>query len=103
METCQQIQKGVVRELTDDGSDPVVLSHLNPPTFLLCDERGRWVNEDATHRARLLLIDKQGRQQTILCFLKAPQSIVVTGRGTYLLVEGARNRLRKNLNANGAP
>lgn len=86
-------QKGVVRELSEDGSDPVVLSNLNQPTFLMCDERGLWVNEDATHRARLLLIDKQGRQQTILSFLKAPQSIVPTGRGTYLLAEGGRNRV----------
>lgn len=86
-------QKGVVRELSDDGSDPVVLSHLNQPTFLMCDARGLWINEDSTHRARLLLIDKQGRQQTILSFLKAPQSIVPTGRGTYLLAEGGRNRV----------
>ena len=85
--------KGVVRELTADGSDPVVLSNLNQPTFLMCDERGLWVNEDATHRARLLLIDKQGRQQTILSFLKAPQSIVPTGRGTYLVAEGGRSRV----------
>ncbi|MGY2410887.1 hypothetical protein [Pseudomonas pergaminensis] len=85
--------KGVVRELSADGSDPVVLSHLNQPSFLMCDERGLWVNEDATHRARLLLIDKQGRQRTILSFLKAPQSIVPTGQGTYLLAEGGRNRV----------
>ena len=88
-------KKGVVRELADDGSDPVVLSGLNKPTFLMCDERGLWVNEDSTHRARLLLIDKQGRQQTILSFLKAPQSIVRTGEGTYLLAEGGRNRVLK--------
>jgi hypothetical protein len=86
-------KKGVVRELTDDGSDPVVLAGLNKPTFLMCDERGLWVNEDSTHRARLLLIDKQGRQQTILSFLKAPQSIVPTDRGTYLLAEGGRDRV----------
>lgn len=86
-------KKGVVRELTDDGSDPVVLAGLNKPTFLMCDERGLWVNEDSTHRARLLLIDKQGQQQTILSFLKAPQSIVPTDRGTYLLAEGGRNRV----------
>ncbi|RQO57898.1 hypothetical protein DBR46_08610 [Pseudomonas sp. KBW05] len=86
-------QKGVVRELTADGSDPVVLSNLNQPTFLMCDERGLWINEDATHRARLLLIDKQGRQQTILSFLKAPQSIVPSGRGTYLVAEGGRSRV----------
>ena len=86
-------KKGVVRELTDDGSDPVLLSGLNKPTFLMCDERGLWVNEDSTHRARLLLIDKQGQQQTILSFLKAPQSIVPTDRGTYLLAEGGRDRV----------
>lgn len=86
-------KKGVVRELSADGSDPVVLSNLNQPTFLMCDERGLWVNEDATHRARLLLIDKQGRQKTILSFLKAPQSIVPTGHGTYLLAEGGRSRV----------
>ena len=86
-------KKGVVRELTDDRSDPVVLAGLNQPTFLMCDERGLWVNEDSTHRARLLLIDKQGRQQTILSFLKAPQSIVRVGNGRYLLAEGGRNRV----------
>jgi len=86
-------KKGVVRELTEDGNDPVVLAGLNKPTFLMCDERGLWVNEDSTHRARLLLIDKQGHQRTILSFLKAPQSIVPTGRGTYLLAEGGRDRV----------
>lgn len=88
-------KKGVVRKLTDDHSDPVVLKGLNKPTFLMCDERGLWVNEDSTHRARLLLIDPQGRQQTILSFLKAPQSIVRIGDGTYLLAEGGRDRMLK--------
>ncbi len=86
-------KKGVVRELTNHGSDPVVLSQLNKPTFLMCDERGLWINEDSTHRARLLLINKQGRQQTILSFLKAPQSIVRTTKGTYLVAEGGRDRI----------
>lgn len=86
-------KKGVVRELSADGTDPVVLKGLNKPTFLMCDERGLWVNEDSTHRARLLLVDPRGKQQTILSFLKAPQSIVPTGRGTYLLAEGGRNRV----------
>ncbi|KAF1033655.1 MAG: hypothetical protein GAK37_00009 [Pseudomonas sp.] len=86
-------KKGVVRELTEDRSDPVVLSGFNKPTFLMCDERGLWVNEDSTHRARLLLVDPHGKQQTILSFLKAPQSIVPTGKGTYLVAEGGRNRV----------
>lgn len=85
--------KGVVRELTDSGSDPVVLAGLNKPTFLMCDQRGLWINEDSTHRARLLLVSPEGKQRTILAFLKAPQSIVATGRGTYLLAEGGRNRV----------
>lgn len=86
-------REGMVRELTEDGSDPMVVGGLNQPTFLMCDARGLWINEDATHRARLLLIDKQGRQQTILSFLKAPQSIVPTARGTYLVAEGGRDRV----------
>lgn len=86
-------KKGVIRELTDDGADPAVLTGLNKPTFLMCDARGLWINEDSTHRARLLLVDPQGKQQTILSFLKAPQSIVPTDKGTYLLAEGGRNRV----------
>lgn len=86
-------KKGVVRELTQDGGDPVVVSNLNKPTFLMCDERGLWINEDSTHRARLLLIDKQGQQRTILSFLKAPQSIVRTAPGTYVVAEGGRDRV----------
>lgn len=85
--------KGTVRQLTTDRSDPMVLDGLKNPTFLMCDERGMWISEDSTHRARLLLIDPQGRQQTVLSFLKAPQSIVATGDGTYLLAEGGRDRI----------
>ncbi len=96
-------KKGVVRELTEDGNDPVVLTGLNKPTFLMCDERGLWVNEDSTHRARLLLIDKLGHQRTILSFLKAPQSIVPTGRGTYLLAEGGRDRVLELVPDTGKP
>lgn len=86
-------EKGVVRQLTEDRSDPVVLAGLNQPTFLMCDGRGLWITEDATHRARLLLIDAQGERQTILSFLKAPQSIVRTASGHYLLAEGGRDRV----------
>lgn len=86
-------QTGVIRQLTDDGSDPVVLDGLNHPTFLMCDQRGLWISEDSTHRARLLLVDAQGQQHTVLSFLKAPQSIVATDRGTLLLAEGGRDRV----------
>lgn len=86
-------KEGMVRQLSEDRSDPVVVSQLNQPTFLMCDERGLWISEDSTHRARLLLVDRQGKQQTILSFLKAPQSIIRTQKGSYLLAEGGRNRV----------
>ncbi|RAU44447.1 hypothetical protein DBY65_026715 [Pseudomonas sp. RIT412] len=86
-------EKGVIHQLTEDGRDPVVLGGFNQPTFLMCDQRGLWISEDSTHRARLLLIDPQGAQHTVLSFLKAPQAIIPTGRGTYLLAEGGRDRI----------
>lgn len=86
-------EAGVVRQLTEDHSDPVVLSGLNQPTYLMCDHRGLWISEDSTHRARLLLVDPQGEQRIVLSFLKAPQSIVPTDRGTYLVAEGGRDRV----------
>ncbi|MEH6420022.1 MULTISPECIES: hypothetical protein [Pseudomonas] len=84
---------GRVRSLSDDGSDPVVVDGLHNPTFLYCDQRGLWISEDNTHRARLLRIDADGSQQTVLTFLKAPQAIIADGIGGYLLAEGGRNRV----------
>ncbi len=84
---------GVVRALSDDGQDAVVVSGLRNPTFLLCDQRGLWISEDNTHRSRLVRVDADGSQHTVLTFLKAPQSIVPDGKGGYLLAEGGRNRV----------
>ncbi|PJI47794.1 MAG: hypothetical protein CTR55_17280 [Pseudomonas sp.] len=86
-------EKGLVHRFTEDGKDPVLLAGLNKPTFLMCDERGLWISEDSTHRARLLLWNGQGEPRTILSFLKAPQSIVPDGKGGYLLAEGGRDRV----------
>lgn len=86
-------KKGLVHQFSEDGTDPVLLSGLNQPTFLMCDERGLWISEDSTHRARLLLWDGKGEPRTILSFLKAPQSIVPDGKGGYLLAEGGRDRV----------
>lgn len=86
-------KKGVVHQFSDDGKDPVLLAGLNQPTFLMCDQRGLWISEDSTHRARLLLWDGKGEPRTILSFLKAPQSIVPDGKGGYLLAEGGRDRV----------
>ncbi|MFJ4457582.1 hypothetical protein ACIP1G_27365 [Pseudomonas sp. NPDC089392] len=84
---------GKVRALSDDGSDPVVVDGLRNPTFLFCDQRGLWISEDNTHRARLLRIDADGSRHTVLTFLKAPQAIVADGKGGYLVAEGGRNRV----------
>jgi hypothetical protein len=84
---------GVVRRLTADRLDPVVVSGLKNPTYLMCDQRGLWISEDSTHRARLLLVDAQGKMHTVLSYLKAPQAIMKIGEGRYLLAEGGRNRV----------
>ena len=86
-------KQGAIRQLSDDGKDPVLLAGLNQPTFLMCDARGVWISEDSTHRARLLLWDGRNEPKTILSFLKAPQSIVPDGKGGYLLAEGGRDRV----------
>jgi len=70
-----------------------VVAGLRNPTFLMCDQRGLWISEDSTHRARLLRIDPQGHQHAVLTFLKAPQAIVPDGEGGYLLAEGGRDRI----------
>ncbi len=86
-------ETGVIRELREDGRDPVVIEGLRNPTFMLCDEQGLWISEDSTHRARLLLVDAQGEQTTVLSFLKAPQAILPLDDGRYLIAEGGRDRV----------
>lgn len=84
---------GKIRALSADGNDPVVVEGLRNPTFLLCDQRGLWISEDSTHRARLLRIDGDGSRHVVLSYLKAPQAIVPDGQGGYLLAEGGRDRV----------
>jgi len=84
---------GKIRALSEGGNDPVVIEGLRNPTFLLCDQRGLWISEDSTHRARLLRIDGDGTRHTVLSYLKAPQAIVPDGKGGYLLAEGGRDRV----------
>ncbi|MCU1718275.1 hypothetical protein [Pseudomonas sp. 5P_3.1_Bac2] len=86
-------ERGLVYQLSDGPSDPVVLRDLSKPAFMLCDNRGLWISEDSTHRASLLLVGADGQRQTVLSFLKAPQSVVATDHGTYLVAEGGRNRV----------
>lgn len=75
------------------GPDSPALEHLNKPSALLCDERGLWISEDSTHRARLLLLEPDGDLRVVLSFLKAPQTLLPAGNGRYLLAEGGRDRV----------
>jgi hypothetical protein len=84
---------GWVRQLTADGNDPKVLTDLNQPGFLLCNADGLWVSEDATHMARLLLLDPAGRLHTVLSHLRSAQTLLETAPGHYLLAEQGRNRV----------
>lgn len=79
--------------LQADGLDRVVLEGLNEPGFLMCNDDGLWITEDATHMARLLLLDPQQHLWTILSHLRAPQSIIAIAPGHYLLAEQGRNRI----------
>ena len=85
--------KGQVRQLATEGADPLVLDGLNQPGFLLCTSDGLWITEDATHMARLLLLDGNGRQHTVLSHLRSAQTLLQTAAGQYLLAEQGRNRV----------
>ncbi|WP_244517127.1 hypothetical protein [Pseudomonas linyingensis] len=87
--------KGWIRQLSADGSDPTVLAGLNQPGFLLCNDEGLWVSEDATHMARLLLLDQGGQLHTVLSHLRSAQTLIETTPGHYLLAEQGRNRVLK--------
>lgn len=86
-------EKGLIRQLSADGTDAPLAVQLDKPSYLLCDSNGLWVSEDLTHRARLLLIEPSGRVQTILSYLKAPQAITRLAEGRYLVAEGGRDRI----------
>lgn len=82
-----------VWQFNEGGEDQIALQKLNKPSFLLCDNRGLWISEDSTHRARLLLLNPDGELSVILSFLKAPQTLLPVGEGKYLLAEGGRDRV----------
>jgi len=84
---------GTVRRWLADGSDPVLLDELNAPGFLMCDEEGLWISEDATHRARLLLLDRSGRLQVILRGLRSAQTVLALAPGRLLVAEQGRGRV----------
>ncbi|MCO6058834.1 hypothetical protein NG726_19420 [Pseudomonas sp. MOB-449] len=85
--------RGHVRQLLPDGQDSIVLDDLREPGFLLCNREGLWITEDATHLARVLLLNNQGSLSTVLSHLRSPQTIVEVSPGRYLVAEQGRNRV----------
>lgn len=84
---------GQVRQLQENGMDPVAIDGLREPGFLLCNREGLWVTEDATHMARVLLLDTHGNLNVVLSHLRSPQTIVETAPGRYLVAEQGRDRV----------
>lgn len=82
-----------VKRWQADGDDLLVADQLNAPGFLMCNDEGLWITEDATHRARLLLLDKAGALQTILRGLRSGQSVVSLAPGHLLVAEQGRGRV----------
>lgn len=86
-------EAGLVRQMSEDKTDPVFLRGLKEPTFLLCDKRGLWIVEDQTHMARLWLLGPDGELRVVLSHLRAPQELMPVGEDRYLLAEGGRDRV----------
>lgn len=73
--------------------DPVVVDGLNAPGFIMCSREGLWIAEDATHGAKLFLLDASGRLQEILAHLRSAQTIFPLAPGRLLVAEQGRNRI----------
>ncbi len=86
-------KKGHVKQWQARGEDNTLVGGLNEPGFLLCDAKGVWITEDATHMARLLLLKPDGELETVLSHLRSAQTILPEGHGHYLLAEQGRNRI----------
>jgi hypothetical protein len=74
-------------------ADIVVHTGLNAPGFLMCDQEGLWISEDATHGARLLHVTAGGTPQPILKHLRSGQTILSLAPGRLLLAEQGRGRI----------
>ncbi|WP_312244181.1 hypothetical protein [Stutzerimonas nitrititolerans] len=85
--------RGWVKRLNEDGVDETVWSGLNEPGYLLCTEEGLWASEDATHMARLLLLDNTGTEHVVLGHLRSPQTLLRVAPRHYLLAEQGRDRI----------
>lgn len=85
--------KGWVKQWQAGGTDTLVASGLDAPGFVQCSADGLWITEDATHGARVLLVQPDGRLVTVLSHLRSAQTLIPRGDGHYLVAEQGRNRI----------
>jgi hypothetical protein len=85
--------KGWVKQWQPESQDKLIVDGLNAPGFVQCSDDGLWITEDATHGARLLLLDTSGNLQVILSHLRSAQTIIQIAPHHYLLAEQGRNRI----------
>lgn len=85
--------KGWVKQWQPGGSDTLVAAGLDAPGFVQCSADGLWITEDATHGARVLLVQPDGRLVTVLSHLRSAQTLIRRGDGHYLVAEQGRNRI----------
>ncbi len=88
-------KKGWIKEYRQgEKEDPVVHAGLNAPGFLMCNQGGLWIAEDATHGARLLLAaGATGMPQVVLSHLRSAQTVLALEPGHLLVAEQGRNRI----------
>ncbi|MBH3329185.1 MULTISPECIES: hypothetical protein [Pseudomonas] len=85
--------KGWVKQWQPGGTDTLVAAGLDAPGFVQCSADGLWITEDATHGARVLLVQPDGRLVTVLSHLRSAQTLIPRGDGHYLVAEQGRNRI----------
>jgi len=85
--------KGWVKQWQPGGADTLVATGLDAPGFVQCSADGLWITEDATHGARVLLVEPDGHLVTVLSHLRSAQTLIRRGDGHYLVAEQGRNRI----------
>ena len=63
----------------------------------MCNDEGPWVTEDATHLARLLLLDSSGSLQVMLRHVRSAQTVLSLAPGQLLIAEQGRARIIRSI------
>lgn len=84
---------GWVMQYRPGQEDLLVQGGLKQPGFLTCTAEGLWIAEDATHGARVLLVDAGGVLHVVLSRLRSAQAVLAIGQGRYLVAEQGRQRI----------